>query len=80
MLRGDLDTLEEMLAPDFVDHNTDTRPTARPRGLFGGIQPVSQAAYSHTRYVIEKQIGEGDEVVTSFSASATHDRGEVYGP
>jgi serine phosphatase RsbU (regulator of sigma subunit) len=44
-----------------------------------GAFTAYQAAYSHTRYVIEKQIAEGDEVVTSFSASATHDRGEYMG-
>ena len=37
------------------------------------------AAYSHTRYVIEKQLAEGEEVVTTFAASATHDRGEWMG-
>jgi hypothetical protein len=37
------------------------------------------AAYSHTRYVIEKQLAEGDEVVTTFAASAIHDRGEWMG-
>jgi serine phosphatase RsbU (regulator of sigma subunit) len=37
------------------------------------------AAYSNTRYVIEKQLAEGDQVVTTFAASATHDRGEWMG-
>jgi len=37
------------------------------------------AAFSDSRYVIEKQVAEGDEVVTSFAASATHDRGEYLG-
>src|SRR5215213_7779282 len=76
--KGDLDTVEEMLAPDFVDHN-----------LIPGQQPAREgylrrltefhAAYSHTRYVIEKQLAEGDEVVTTFAVSSTHDRGEWMG-
>src|SRR5919205_814171 len=76
--KGDLDTLEEMLAPDFVNHN-----------LIPGQRPVREgylrsfaeyhAAYSQTRYVIEKQLAEGDEVVTTFAVSATHDRGEWMG-
>jgi hypothetical protein len=37
------------------------------------------AAYSHTRYVIDKQLAEGEEVVTTFAVSATHDRGEWMG-
>jgi len=76
--KGDLDTLQEMLAPDFVDHNLI--PGQRP-GREGYLQSFTEFhdAYSHTRYVIEKQLAEGDEVVTTFAASATHDRGEWMG-
>jgi predicted ester cyclase len=76
--KGDLDTLEQMLAPDVVNHNLI--PGQRP-GREGYLQSFTEfhAAYSHTRYVIEKQLGEGDEVVTTFAASATHDRGEWMG-
>src|SRR5215212_10283694 len=76
--KGDLDTLKEMLAPDFVDHNLI--PGQQP-GREGYLRAFTeyQAAYSHTRYVIEKQLAEGDEVVTSFTVSATHDRGEYMG-
>jgi serine phosphatase RsbU (regulator of sigma subunit)/predicted ester cyclase len=76
--KGDLDTLEQMLAPDFVNHNLI--PGQRP-GREGYLQSFTEfhAAYSHTRYVIEKQLAEGDEVVTTFAASATHDRGEWMG-
>ena len=76
--KGDLDTLEQMLAPDFVNHNLI--PGQRP-GREGYLQSFTEfhAAYSHTRYVIEKQLAEGEEVVTTFAASATHDRGEWMG-
>jgi serine phosphatase RsbU (regulator of sigma subunit)/predicted ester cyclase len=76
--KGDLDTLEQMLAPDFLDHNLI--PGQRP-GREGYLQSFTEyhAAYSHTRYVIEKQLAEGEEVVTTFAASATHDRGEWMG-
>jgi serine phosphatase RsbU (regulator of sigma subunit)/predicted ester cyclase len=76
--KGDLDTVEQMLATDFVNHNLI--PGQRP-GREGYLQSFTEfhAAYSHTRYVIEKQLGEGDEVVTTFAASATHDRGEWMG-
>src|SRR5687768_15040127 len=75
---GDLDTLDEMLAPDFVDHNLI--PGEGP-GREGYLQSTAEyhAAYSDSRYVIEKQLAEGDEVVTTFAASATHDRGEWMG-
>src|SRR5919107_758216 len=76
--RGDLDAMEEMLAPDFVDHNLI--PGEGP-GREGYLRAHTEyhAAYSHTRYVIEKQLAEGDEVVTTFAVSAIHNRGEWMG-
>jgi serine phosphatase RsbU (regulator of sigma subunit)/predicted ester cyclase len=76
--KGDLDTLDEMLAPDFVDHTLI--PGQQP-GREGYLRAFAEfhAAYSHTRYAIEKQLAEGGEVVTSFAVSATHDRGEWMG-
>src|ERR671933_679244 len=76
--KGDLDTLEEMLAPDFANHNLI--PGQQP-GREGYLRSFIEyhAAYSHTRYVIEKQVAEGDEVVTTFAVSASHDRGEWMG-
>jgi predicted ester cyclase len=75
---GDLETMEQMLAPDFVDHNLI--PGQQP-GREGYLRSFTEyhAAYSNTRYVIEKQVAEGDEVVTTFVVSATHDRGEWMG-
>ena len=75
---GDLDAVEEMLAPDFVNHNL--LPGQEP-DLQGYLRSFTQyhAAFSHTRYVIEKQMAEGDEVMTIFTASSTHDRGEWMG-
>ena len=75
---GDVDTVGEMLAPGFVDHNLIPGQQPGREGYLGAFTEY-QAAYSHTRYVIEKQIAEGDEVVTSFAVSATHDRGEWMG-
>jgi serine phosphatase RsbU (regulator of sigma subunit)/predicted ester cyclase len=76
--KGDLGAMEEMLAPDFVDHNLI--PGEEP-GREGYLQSTAEyhAAYSDNRYVVEKQLAEGDEVVTTFAASATHDRGEWMG-
>src|SRR5687768_9254746 len=49
---GDLDTLDKMLAPDFVDHNLI--PGQQP-GREGYLRSFAEfhAAYSHTRYDIE---------------------------
>jgi serine phosphatase RsbU (regulator of sigma subunit)/predicted ester cyclase len=76
--KGDLDTVEEILAPDFVDHNLI--PGQLPgRENYLRLLAEFHAAYSHTRYDIEKQLAEGDEVVTTFAVSSSHDRGEWMG-
>jgi serine phosphatase RsbU (regulator of sigma subunit)/predicted ester cyclase len=76
--KGDLDTVDEMLAPDFVDHNLIPGQQPAREGYLRGLTAF-HAAYSHTRYVIEKQLAEGEEVVTTFAVSSTHDRGEWMG-
>src|SRR5918998_613274 len=76
--KGDVDTVDEMLAPDFVDHNL--MPGQQPgRDNYLRLLAEFHGAYSNTRYDIEKQLAEGDEVVTTFAVSATHDRGEWMG-
>src|SRR5215211_2117989 len=76
--KGDLGAMEAMLAPDFVDHNL--LPGQRP-GREGYLRAHTEyhADYSHTRYVIDKQLAEADEEVTTCAASAMHDRGEWMG-
>jgi steroid delta-isomerase-like uncharacterized protein len=76
--KGDVDALEKMLAPDFVNHYL--LPGQEPdRDSYLRAFTGYHSAYSNTRYVIEKQVAEADEVVTSFTASATHDRREYMG-
>jgi serine phosphatase RsbU (regulator of sigma subunit) len=76
--KGDLDALEEMMTPDFVNHSL--LPSQEPARK-GYLQSTAEyhAAFSDIRYDIEKQVAEGDEVVTSFTVSATQDRGEYMG-
>src|SRR5215212_9887389 len=76
--KGDLDTVDEMLAPDFVDHNLIPGQQPAREGYLRGLTAF-HGAYSHTRYDIEKQLAEGDEMVTTFAVSSTHDRGEWMG-
>src|SRR5215210_3776106 len=75
---GDLDTVDEMLAPDFVDHNLIPGQQPAREGYLRALTEY-HAAYSHTRYVIQKQLAEGEEVVTTFAVSSTHDRGAWMG-
>jgi serine phosphatase RsbU (regulator of sigma subunit)/predicted ester cyclase len=76
--KGDLDTVEGMLAPDFVDRNL-IRGQRPGREVYLRALTAFHAAYSHTRYDIEKQLAEADEVVTTFAVSSTHNRGEWMG-
>jgi serine phosphatase RsbU (regulator of sigma subunit)/ketosteroid isomerase-like protein len=76
--KGDLDALGEMLASDYVNHSM--LPGHKPdRDSYLQAMAEYHAAYSNIRYDIEKQLAEGDEVVTSFSARLTHDRAETAG-
>jgi serine phosphatase RsbU (regulator of sigma subunit)/predicted ester cyclase len=76
--KGDLDALEEMLAPDFVDHSL--LPGQVP-GREGYIQSAAQqhAAFSDIRYIFEYQATDGDMVISRITMRAIHDRGTLFG-
>jgi serine phosphatase RsbU (regulator of sigma subunit)/ketosteroid isomerase-like protein len=76
---GDLDALDELLAPDFVNHNR-LRPGQEP-GREGYKRAVAEmlALFSNRRFFVEDQVAGGDKVVTRFTVSGTHDRGELMG-
>src|SRR5829696_9264630 len=76
--KGDLDALEELLAPDFVDHSL--LPGQVP-GREGYIQSVAEehASYSNVRTNIEDQVAERDKVISRLTINRIHDRGEFMG-
>jgi serine phosphatase RsbU (regulator of sigma subunit) len=76
--RGDMDVLDELLAPDFVDHSL---LEGQEPGREGYKQQVAEqhAALSDIRPIIEDQLAKGDKVVTRFTWHSIHDRGEYYG-
>src|ERR671913_226954 len=75
---ADLDTLDELLAPDFVDHGL--LPGQEP-GREGYKQQDAEqiAALSDVRFAIEDQLAKGDKVVTRITWRSVHDRGEYFG-
>ena len=75
---GDLATLEGLLAPDFVNRSALSGQGSDREGYLRSAAGY-HAAFSDIRYVIEKQVAEGDEVVTSFTQRSTHDQGEWLG-
>jgi serine phosphatase RsbU (regulator of sigma subunit)/predicted ester cyclase len=75
---GDLDTLDELLAPDFVDHSSFA---GQEPGREGYMQQVAEqiAALSEVRCIIEDQLAKGEKVVTRITWRSIHDRGEYFG-
>jgi serine phosphatase RsbU (regulator of sigma subunit) len=76
--RGDIEAMEKLLAPDFVDHSL--QPDQDP-GREGYLQSTAKdhAIFSNIRYNIEEQVAEGDKVMTRVTIKRTHDRGEFLG-
>src|SRR5919107_5715965 len=77
-VKTDLDTLEEILGPDFVSH------TAAPgqqldRESYMHQTAESVSSFSDVRFVIEDQVAAGDKVVSRISGRGTHVRSELLG-
>jgi serine phosphatase RsbU (regulator of sigma subunit)/predicted ester cyclase len=75
---ADLDTLDELLAPDFVDHSSFAN---QEPGREGYKQQVAEqlTALSDVRCIIEDQLAKGEKVVTRITWLSIHDRGEYFG-
>src|SRR5918994_732943 len=76
--KGDLDTLDELLAPEFVDHSSFA---GQEPGREGYMQQVAEqiAALSEVRCIIEDQLAKGEKVATRITWRSIHDRGEYFG-
>ena len=69
--RGDLDAIDELLDPDYIDYNPPL-PTQAPGRE--GVRQSSLAldkAFEDVKHIIEDQIGEGDKVMTRVYVRAT---------
>jgi predicted ester cyclase len=76
--KGNLDVIDELLAPDFVDH--DLLPDQEPdREDYKRSLSKDLDAFSNFAITIEDQIAKGDKVVTRFTWRATHEHGEFMG-
>src|ERR671918_777538 len=79
VVKRDLNAVDEMLAPDFVNHNKLV-PGQEPdrKDYLQGIAAF-HAALSPGRLIIEDQVAGGEKVVTRFVVHSLHDRGELMG-
>jgi steroid delta-isomerase-like uncharacterized protein len=70
---GDLDALDELIAADAVDHDSQN-PNAHIHGPEGSKRTISmyRTAFPDLRMKVEDQIAEGDKVVTRWTAIGTH--------
>ena len=79
VVKRDLDAVDEMLAPDFVNRNKLV-PGQEPdrEDYLQGIAAF-HAALSEGHLIIEDQVAGGEKVVTRFVVHSPHDRGELMG-
>jgi predicted ester cyclase len=76
---GDLDTLDELLSPEFINHSLLPGQVA---GREGYIQMAAEkyAAFSDIRHIVEYQATDGEEMVISrHTTHRIHDRGASLG-
>jgi steroid delta-isomerase-like uncharacterized protein len=76
---GELDRLDELVAPDVVHHDPhDPRATEGLAGLKQSIE-ANRRAFPDLEIEVEDQIAEGDRVATRWTATMTH-LGDEFGP
>ena len=75
---GDLTTLDELLAPEFINHSL---LPGQGLGREGYIQTAAEkhAAFSDIRHTIDYQTTDGDMVITRHTTHRIHDRGSSLG-
>jgi serine phosphatase RsbU (regulator of sigma subunit)/predicted ester cyclase len=78
-IKGALDAVDGMLAPDFVNHNRLLPGQESDRENYMRGISAYQAALSERRLIIEDQVAGDDKVVTRFIVYAIHDRGKLMG-
>jgi steroid delta-isomerase-like uncharacterized protein len=75
--RGNLDLIEEMIAPDFVNRTPLPGQPPTREGVAGGVRGL-RAAFPDLAVTIEEIVAEGDLVVTRDVSRGTH-RGPFAG-
>ena len=71
---GNVDVLDELLSPDYVDHDPQD-PHAETPGPEGTKQALAmyREAFPDLSISIEEQFADGDVVITRWTASGTHE-------
>jgi steroid delta-isomerase-like uncharacterized protein len=74
---GDLDTLDELMAPDFVDRSVLPGQGSSREDYKRSVVDML-GAFSNTSFTVESQIAEGDLVASRFTGRSVH-RGTFLG-
>jgi predicted ester cyclase len=78
--KGNLDVIDELLAPDFVDRSLMPGQGPTREDFKRSVAEIlDEEKYPITSFTIEEQIAEGDKVVTWVIGSGTHDRESFMG-
>jgi steroid delta-isomerase-like uncharacterized protein len=76
--QGDLDLVDELVAPDYVGHPSGPEEQVRgPQGVKEYIGRLREGVPDLT-LTIEDQVADGDTIATRWTARGTHD-GELLG-
>jgi predicted ester cyclase len=78
-VKGDLDAMDEVLAPDFVSRTALLSVQEPDREGVKWVTAQFAAATSNASIHFEDQVAANDKVVSRFIVHATHDRGELMG-
>jgi steroid delta-isomerase-like uncharacterized protein len=70
---GDLDTVDELMAPDYVAHTAGFGETIEGSGAFKDFVARMREAFPDWRSTVEHQIAEGDYVAIRWISRGTHD-------
>ncbi|MFD2718858.1 ester cyclase [Hymenobacter monticola] len=76
--QGNVATLNELLAPDFLNHSAPAGMDAGPGGMHYFFLHILQPALSNLQVEIHDQVAEGDKVTTRKAIKGLH-TGELLG-
>jgi steroid delta-isomerase-like uncharacterized protein len=76
--KGNLDAADELIAPDFIDHDPAMPEEVRGPEGFKQFAAAYRLGFPDLHVEIEEQVAEGDLVATRWTATGTHD-GELMG-
>ena len=69
--KGDLNLIDELIAPEYVLHDP-TRPGLKGRAGIKGSISMFRQAFPDLTFTVEDQIAETDKIVTRYTVQGTH--------